>query len=205
MTSHFSVYANKFTSTIPTQYGQLTNMVYSIWLGNNEFTSHIPTELGSATLMREAFELYSNDLTGTVPSQLGQFAVLTVGKWRVVARSGQHRLSKPPLSPLRTILHSSLLQAFSFRAIPDFATSYPQKLGLFRHKSPRTGKPQTHRLARRVSTPPGIQRYRHPRSPLSAPLSPSQRCPPAPCRRWNVRTATNGTRTAPSVQFGELG
>ena len=63
------------TGTIPTQLGQLTNLVRLTLLGNN-LTGSIPVALGSLTSLQFC-NLHDNQLTGAIPTQLGQLAELT--------------------------------------------------------------------------------------------------------------------------------
>ena len=63
---------NNIEGTIPTQYGQLTNLRGSIDLAGNVLTGSIPSELGQLIQMRGSLDLSFNQLVGELPYELGR-------------------------------------------------------------------------------------------------------------------------------------
>ncbi|CAB9500791.1 Leucine Rich Repeat [Seminavis robusta] len=57
--------ANSITGSIPSEYGLLTSLVYSL-LSQNRISGTLPTELAGMSAL-EWFYLYSNQATGTIP------------------------------------------------------------------------------------------------------------------------------------------
>ena len=65
---------NQLNGTIPTEIGQLTQLV-SIFLSNNNLSGTIPSEIGKLTNLIE-LGLNNNQLDGIIPSEIGQLVNL---------------------------------------------------------------------------------------------------------------------------------
>jgi hypothetical protein len=66
--------SNRFTGTIPTEYGLMTNLVFFSVSGNS-LTGTLPTELSNMKKL-EAFRVHWNQLTGKVPGVYNQMSSL---------------------------------------------------------------------------------------------------------------------------------
>ena len=73
-TTHLYLPANQLTGEIPSEIGQLTNLVH-LHLFNNQLTGEIPSEIGQLTNL-ENLQLFNNQLTGEIPSEIGQLTNL---------------------------------------------------------------------------------------------------------------------------------
>lgn len=63
-------------STIPSEWGQMSNMEYvGIW--NNSFVGTVPQELWTYWTNTIMFVIDGNAFTGTIPSELGRWTSLT--------------------------------------------------------------------------------------------------------------------------------
>ncbi len=65
---------NNLSGTIPSQLGRLTRLV-RLWLDRNDLTGTIPAELGNMSSLR-TLNLRDNQLTGSIPSALGNLSRL---------------------------------------------------------------------------------------------------------------------------------
>ena len=74
--THLVLINNRLSGTIPTELGNLTNLV-RVNLGWNNLSGGIPVELGTLPYL-EMLKLHGNNLTGGIPSELGQVSGL---KW----------------------------------------------------------------------------------------------------------------------------
>ena len=71
---HLQLTRNQLTGSIPTELGNLANLE-SLWLNENQLTGTIPTQLGNLSSLQQLI-LENNQLTGSIPTQLGNLAKL---------------------------------------------------------------------------------------------------------------------------------
>jgi Leucine-rich repeat (LRR) protein len=71
----FDVSENRFSGTVPTSIGALSNLNF-LDFGVNNLNGNIPTELGLLNNL-EVLNLYSNGFTGTVPTSLASLPLLS--------------------------------------------------------------------------------------------------------------------------------
>jgi Leucine-rich repeat (LRR) protein len=72
----FSLFANAFTGTLPTELGRLTQLE-RMYLNSNALTGNLPTELGTMAQLQYLY-LDDNALTGSLPTELGMLTQLAV-------------------------------------------------------------------------------------------------------------------------------
>ena len=59
----FALYSNAFSSSIPSELGDMTSMTTGYYLCLNSLTNSLPSELGRMSLMTNGFQLYSNQVS----------------------------------------------------------------------------------------------------------------------------------------------
>ncbi len=72
--THLGLYSNSLSGSIPTEIGNLTNLI-SLYLGNNSLSGSIPTEIGNLTNLRN-LGLSNNSLSGSIPTEIGNLTNL---------------------------------------------------------------------------------------------------------------------------------
>ncbi|KAF3432334.1 hypothetical protein FNV43_RR27074 [Rhamnella rubrinervis] len=71
---YFLVFGNKINGSIPTEFGNLKNLV-GLELHRNQLSGSIPESLGTLNLLR-FLNLFNNNLTGSIPASLGNLTSL---------------------------------------------------------------------------------------------------------------------------------
>lgn len=72
----YTVASNKFVGTLPTEYGDMSSLIY-LSVSGNALTGSLPEELGKLTRLEE-LRVHWNQLQGTVPSSYGEMTSLKV-------------------------------------------------------------------------------------------------------------------------------
>ena len=76
MDSSFSLESNSISSSIPSEFGQLTGMEANLYLLSNSLSSALPSELGNMG-MKATLDISYNKFNSTIPTELGQLSEMT--------------------------------------------------------------------------------------------------------------------------------
>ena len=75
-TTGIYLFNSQLTGEIPSEIGNLTNLLY-LQLGHNNLIGEIPSEIGNLTNLENLF-LGENELVGEIPSEIGNLINLTI-------------------------------------------------------------------------------------------------------------------------------